>query len=951
MKQIINLVASFSKLPDTNQDYNQAKANYKSKLHAIVDNVWNRPEVEQFSVLYPKLISAFIPIFSNLDETIIQDQNRERFHQIESDIIWIKFLKFNKKLAFGIYGLPFRMANLVRKRKSKISYWSHAIPLKNLAITHFQAGLIFELQTVTRLFFTHINKQYLEIKNWENELSESVIVKKKGSKTSLIKKIDQFSIDLLSEIDETLIAILEKKSKQFGQDYERAGTLEFPNRHLSNRYTIKHLQTAEINWGKNRRDWKNASYALFEEWRSDLDIYILKYKALAELKEFQSGQIRKLGEFIDPEINAIRKFIEDASQSLELKQDSITKTLKKINYQAKKSLDKELVPRLCDKLSGHDITNLINKLEVNIRKSVEDLSDEHVIVKSTNYDNPIKSDDLASISPYELIAFETLAGFQEDLKLIKKELFSALDKATSGSTDLDHIITFSITTAIASIVEEGKSEQEALIIAKDGLRRALNRLNENRQGLESSMLENSHQLEEIVVKFCEKIMELTVNENVGELRLRITKAKASKQAEAVRVELSEKFKLQKSVVIDRITSGYEKLGSFLNALGDRFILTSKKPTLTKEVSDFLMESRIAIDRLPLIYRRLYQIEPLKDLELFVGRENELDKFKLALQNWNQGRYATTVILGEKWSGLSTFLNYAIKEMKMPYSVIRLAATENISTEEKFFEFFHGIYKNEKPVNLDQLVSLLNEGTKKLIVLEDLQNMYLRKVNGFIALQTLFELITRTNQNIFWVSTTTIYTWSYLSKTINISEFFSYNIEMENLTSEQMISIIWKRNRISGFNIQFEPSVDQAEDKKFSKLNHVDQQLMLKESFFEGLNEFAKSNVSLALIFWLLSTKGVDENTITIGSFNKPNLSFLKVLSMNKLHALHALILHDGLTCAQVSEVINITLTDAKLMLLAMIEDGIIFIRDDIFMVNSIVYRDTISLLKSRNLIH
>ncbi len=67
---------------------------------------------------------------------------------------------------------------------------------------------------------------------------------------------------------------------------------------------------------------------------------------------------------------------------------------------------------------------------MNIRQNVEALSDEHVIVKSTNYDKPIKSDELASISPYELIAFETLAAFQEELKRIKKDLFAALEKTT-----------------------------------------------------------------------------------------------------------------------------------------------------------------------------------------------------------------------------------------------------------------------------------------------------------------------------------------------------------------------------------------------------------------------------------------------------------------------------------------------------------------------------------------
>ena len=254
-------------------------------------------------------------------------------------------------------------------------------------------------------------------------------------------------------------------------------------------------------------------------------------------------------------------------------------------------------------------------------------------------------------------------------------------------------------------------------------------------------------------------------------------------------------------------------------------------------------------------------------------------------------------------------------------------------------------------NLDQVETFLKNGSKRIVIIEDLQNLYLRKVGGFTTLQLMFQLMAKTHHQVFWIMTTTIYAWQYLDKTIHISEYFSYIIAMKELTHEQVKNIIWKRNRISGFNILFDADKERLNDKKFSKLNEDEQQQLLKKEFFSSLINFARSNVSLALIYWLLSTKRVDEKAITIGSFKNPDLNFINVLSMDKIYILHALIIHDGLTELQLNDVLYTTNIAIKLLLIELLQDGILLQRDDIFMVNPIIYRNLISLLKSKNLIH
>ena len=307
-------------------------------------------------------------------------------------------------------------------------------------------------------------------------------------------------------------------------------------------------------------------------------------------------------------------------------------------------------------------------------------------------------------------------------------------------------------------------------------------------------------------------------------------------------------------------------------------------------------------------------------------------------------------MGEKWGGLTTFLNYCDEQQLFKNTTIRYTLKENHSTQDQFMVLMREILKEEHLQNVEDVVNHINSGTQRVIILEDIQNLYLRKVNGFAAMNMLFEVIVRTSQKVFWVVTATVYTWDYLTKTVGINEYFSYIVKLGVLSNEQIVNLILKRNRISGYNIIFELDKEHEEEKKFMRLSSAQQQEKLKEEFFEDLNDFARSNISLALIFWLLSTKKIEEDTIVIGAFRKPNLNFLTVLSMNKIYALHALIMHDGLSEFQLSEVVGVSQPAARLMLLSMIEDGIVLKRDDRFMINSMLYRDAITVLKSKNLI-
>ena len=948
MQDLLKTVAAFH-AKNIKEDHTQ-QAKYQIQLHDLVGEVWGISKEKKFSDCYPELCEQIDVLISETDEAIEFPQERDRFYPVKDDSSYLKSRKLLKRSAFELTKLPFYAAQLFRKNKEPLIYWKHTVALRNLAFYHFKIGLIKDLKEVSALFFLKINAQYLSIKRWEEELAIIDFSETEKSFPEMEEHVNSFTEDSFAEISRRVNDILNQRIGLFQSEMKLAGTMEYANRRLTDDYIEKSEIRNDIRWAKYQRDWKNATYALFEEWRCDLDVHILRQQTLAELAEFKSGQIKKLIDYIDPEVEAIRVFIKHASASLLHIEESVSKDLKRIYYEASKELGKKLVPALCEKLASQDLVSLIYKLENSISQSVEELSDEHVVVKITDYDEPIATDELSRISPYELIAFETLVAFKSDLKLIKKDLFDTMERITLDSQDLDHIVTFSLSSAISALEEDAKTEEEVIAVAQEGLKRALNRLGDNRALLERRMVANSQRVEKAVLTFCERVLELTVNENVGQLRLRITKARAARHAEEMRVAFMQKLRTHRKQIAADLNKAYGQLSAQVRYVGDKFILTAGKPKLSKQVSDFLIESQEAIDQLPLIYRRLYKIEPLRDMELFEGRYREFEALQLAYDNWTKKRFAATAILGEKWGGLTTFINYCEHQQVFKSTTIRYTLKENCCTPQHFLILMRDVLKEDGLQSVEEVVNFLNLGTERIIILEDIQNLYLRKVHGFAAMQKLFEVIIHTSQKVFWVTSATVYTWDYLTKTIGINEYFSYIINLGALSNDQIINLILKRNRISGYNIVFELDEAQASDKKFVRMSPDQQQEKLKEIFFSELNGFARSNISLALIFWLLSTKKIEEDRITIGAFQKPNLNFLSVLSMNKIYVLHALIMHDGLSEFQLSEVLSMSGAATNLMLLSMIEDGIVLKRSNRFIINSMLYRDAIAVLKSKNLI-
>ncbi len=224
------------------------------------------------------------------------------------------------------------------------------------------------------------------------------------------------------------------------------------------------------------------------------------------------------------------------------------------------------------------------------------------------------------------------------------------------------------------------------------------------------------------------------------------------------------------------------------------------------------------------------------------------------------------------------------------------------------------------------------------------------MKGFLCLKTFTDIISKTSKNIFWITSTTLYANDFLNKTIRLNDIFGYNIFLRQLTSDQIIDLVKKRNAISGYNLEYVPDGKISRKKDFDKLSYEQKQNLLEKDFFNSLNKFAQSNVSLALLFWLRSIREIQERKVFINADFEISNTILNSLSAEKIFILQSLVLHDGLRVPDLAKTVHFSLNETNQLTQILYDDGVLTKNGDVFLINPLLYRQTVLILKAKNLL-
>jgi len=676
------------------------------------------------------------------------------------------------------------------------------------------------------------------------------------------------------------------------------------------------------------RSWRITLYAFYEDWRfrERLFAFIQEIRLLQlEVTSIFSGRIRST---LYPELEKQKVFI---TRILEL-------------YMMNKEKKQEVQKASADE-AVESITGILQKLENVIQEKLQDFPEKVGVVYSPDYIKGIRQSEIRYFSPGEFLEFNSLAGFLQTHKKLKADLGKFLERIVREFREFDQIVDFYLDSAIALTQKPEIGEEGVIQVFRQGLKR-LEAISDHGKDLLGTLeQEKWAEISANTEAFIDSVSKLEDNDNILNIYTRILKSKALASSAQNRQRLLSGLKTSTSWVIKFASQHFSWLRSSYEGIRKRLKLSSSSATITSEISNYLAGIRRRMQELPVIYQHLFEEAPVKELNLFLSRQTDTEKLNQALADWEKGNFAATLVSGEAGSGCSSFLQQYARNLKRQYPILSFQLDRFYFSTEDFYSLMAEIFDPANIKDEHSLTEFFSSLTEKIVIIDGLERMFLRKVNGFDCLHRFLSLVVNTNERIFWICSVSKIAYHYLNRTVVLSEHFDYYLDIDNLTASDIREIIMKRNRLSGYNLHFLTAIEDA------KQGPQPAQDELEEVFFADLERFAGSNIGLSLIYWLQSVQSVGEEGIQVSQFSVPDFEFLNNLSARKTFVLLLVIMHGKITESYHALVSNCSAEESAALLSLLKEDAILVRKDGYYFLNGILYKHAVKLLRDRNLIH
>jgi hypothetical protein len=896
-------------------------------------------------------ISSIRSLINEKQDKITEQQSSERFYSMHGDNPFIRSGKFIKRFFLNFFWFWINLVNWFRKLFGADllvkQYWKHSIPEKRIA------ELVYHIEFLEQLFpvFSHLLEARLNIlvklNSVDEDLEKIMILNDSNNGNDIIRETQscQDEIDSMKKLlDKFCTEVSEKLNKRFITIKSKSGTFEFPMFKLGN-IRLKR---------KKRRILKKYNhsliinhiriFALFEHWRKKIEVRLFFIETINSCEEKKLLLSQRIADII-PEFEKIAKPIEATINSVE--SNNLSPDILKENYLNHALIQKNL-PGLHHVILDKDLHEPFDLFLSDVNIKISELDGQCLFPLKSNIDKLKRAAHLKKIDIKNIVSGKATEYLDNSIISERLKFTHNIQKIHNSIEEITQVIEYSLEYYLISIRSEKPDKSEFL----NGIKRALRKAEENLEMLQHLKDNTPVKLSEVTGIFIRELSDSLIFD-----RLYQTERKA----------LREKYyedKKQWLIRIIQVTLQYSKTGilkardsylflrtRYLNLRSILGIATEKK-SISSELSNYLAETQAAISQLPLMYQRLFKIEPLTDQRLLIERSDMMVRINNAYENWKKEKYAPVCLVGEPGSGITTMINLFSGAINKEMHIIRLNLESRIIIEKDYFGLLKKIFADVKFENLDELYTALSEESfsRVIVILENIQNLFIRRNNGFKNLMSFFELISKSNQKVFWITSCLLYSWKYLNFTHQISDYFGHIVNIDSIDSKKLEEMIVKRHRPSGFNMHFMPPLNFRPRRSFKKLSEEGKQVFLKNDFFKRLNDIARGNLSLTLILWLRSVTGVTEDCIYF-QFNQLDYSFLDSLGTRKIATLHAILLHEGLSQEEHMEVMGCSENESISLLMLLTDDSILIKKNGKYIINPLLYRYMVDYLHSLNFIY
>ena len=329
----------------------------------------------------------------------------------------------------------------------------------------------------------------------------------------------------------------------------------------------------------------------------------------------------------------------------------------------------------------------------------------------------------------------------------------------------------------------------------------------------------------------------------------------------------------------------------------------------------------SIRSLPERYTSAFPLYPIYHEEnaVILPRQKSVAEIAQQIEKWRITRQdSSLVLLGEKGVGKTTLLS--LLEMELSGNVHRYSIGQKLKSEKALVAELATAFGIEDcaPV-VGAVASFLNQGDERVVLIDECHNIFLRTIDGYDAYEAFIRLVNVTSQNVFWVLVFNSFSFAFLNASKRRLHYFRKLHTLPTWTRDDLFELISKRNRQSGFEIEFDEVLLDANRSATGDFEVIEG----ADGFFRLLWENSGGNPRVATCLWLDSLTAAGENKIRVGIFSETLATELSKLDVELLYTLAAICQHENLSVSEVRDVLNVSSDFANFAIRFLTEYGLV----------------------------
>jgi len=304
--------------------------------------------------------------------------------------------------------------------------------------------------------------------------------------------------------------------------------------------------------------------------------------------------------------------------------------------------------------------------------------------------------------------------------------------------------------------------------------------------------------------------------------------------------------------------------------------------------------------LPMLYRRLFRLAPVEDPRFLIGREVEMNELADAVRRWQSVRAAQVLVVGARGSGKTSLLNCAVAGPLTGLEIRRGQFRERITDGGGLRRFIGALMGVDDPGAVETAL----RNTRQVMILEEMERVFLGEIGGYEPIHDLLHLIQATAAGTLWVLSLNEAAFRHLDAVTRFGSYFSHRINAMSVERKQLEAAILYRHHLSGMRLQFAPAP--AGDARARTLRRaLGLERSPQELFFDSLYGQSEGIFRSAFELWQDSIERIEGGMVHIRQPLAPDYGpLMNELDQEDQFLLRAVLRHGSLTSGEAARVLN-----------------------------------------------